>query len=47
MQLFSLIIFKTFCILTFLAGWATTEEIKETDPVAFLHQGYRDKPEVS
>ena len=39
MKLFFLIIFKTFLILTILAGCATTEEIKETDPVALLNQG--------
>ena len=32
MKLFFRIIFKTFLMLTILAGCATTEEIKETDP---------------
>ncbi len=39
MKLFFRIIFKIFFILTFLAGNATTEEIKETDPIALLNQG--------
>ena len=38
MKLFFRIIFKIFLILTILAGCATTEEIKETDPVALLDQ---------
>jgi Flp pilus assembly protein TadD len=39
MKLFFRIILKIFFILTILAGCETTEEIKETDPVALLNQG--------
>jgi tetratricopeptide (TPR) repeat protein len=39
MKLFFRIIFKIFLILTILIGCATTEEIKETDPIALLNQG--------
>jgi Flp pilus assembly protein TadD len=39
MKLFLRIIFKIFLILTILIGYATTEEIKETDPAALLDQG--------
>jgi len=39
MKIFFRIIFKIFLILTFLAGCATTEEIKETDSDALLNQG--------
>jgi len=39
MKLFFRIIFNIFLILTILAGYATTEEIKENDPVALFKQG--------
>ena len=39
MKLVFRIIFKISLILTILAGCATDEEIKETDPVALLNQG--------
>jgi tetratricopeptide (TPR) repeat protein len=39
MKLFFRIIFRIFFILTILVGCATTEDIKETDPVALLNQG--------
>jgi tetratricopeptide (TPR) repeat protein len=39
MKLFFRIIFKTFLILTILAGCATIEEIIETDSDALLNQG--------
>ena len=39
MNLFIQIIFKTFLILANSSGCATTEEIKETDPVALSDQG--------
>ena len=39
MKLFFRLIFKMFLILSILAGCASTEEIKETDPVALLNQG--------
>jgi hypothetical protein len=39
MKLFFRIILKTFLIITILAGGATAEEIKETDPVVLLNQG--------
>ena len=39
MKLFFRFIFKTVLILTILAGCATTEEIKETDPHVLLIQG--------
>jgi Flp pilus assembly protein TadD len=39
MQLFFRIIFKITLILAILIGCATTEEIKETDPVVLFNQG--------
>ncbi len=39
MKLFFRIIFKIFLILTILVGYATSEEIKETDSIAHLNQG--------
>jgi len=39
MKLFFRNIFKIFLIPTILAGCATTEDIKETDPVALLNKG--------
>ena len=39
MKLIFRVTFKIFLILTILAGCATTEEIKETDPIALLNQG--------
>ena len=39
MKLFFRIIFNISLLITILVGCATTEEIKETDPVALLNQG--------
>jgi hypothetical protein len=39
MKLFFRIIFKIVLILAILAGCATTEEIKENDPVELINKG--------